>query len=536
MRINPDLRGFSTSTNLPRSSHSHRATMVRPQPVLRQCLSLQKSLTNTSATRKAALTNRLPAPTLLKANDAVRAARPFHSTSSRQRTRAPAPAARMSRKEKTDPKNKFRSLNPDFGVYFGCLSDIRPDLMAPVDSLMAEHMRESKYAYEAGIRDGLIPTGISEATYRNVGAQLVTAAFAGEPSSQAIRAISTDADAVFRIGWMVTASNRYFRGWLIAACANAGALLPYVIYAKNSFLYFDEPPMHTPTMARLFEIADKGYPPALLLQAQVLHQHGDYKRAAEILETKVLPYLSPSGRKPIPFEDVLLGELLPSPLRLYALTQATLGDQLNSQAHRDKSDEAIRRAALEFNDPGALLDYASLMMNQHNLEMYEECMGKAAAAGSHHACLYLANFYYLTYQGLYPTRGEQKPTKANPNPAANWKPVSIESRDKIENLSLWQFVVDKFQSSFNRAMPRHDYHLLAHMWYDVASGYGEPRAYFMHALLSRDLNLMFNGRMQLESAMMDKDPLYAKKIKELKLNWYNKDYEPSVPRKMLPVR
>ncbi|KAJ5937217.1 hypothetical protein N7454_004872 [Penicillium verhagenii] len=512
------------------------AAMVRPQPVLRQCLSLQNSLTNTSATTQAALTTRFPIPTLLKANDAVRAARPFHSTSSRQRTKKPAPAARRNREDKTDPKNKFRSFHPDFGVFFGSLSDIRRDLIGPVDSVMAQHMQESRYAYEAGIRDGLIPAGISEATYRDVGAQLVTAAFAGDASSHAIRAISTDADAVFRIGWMVTASNKFFRGWLIAACSNAGALLPYVIYAKNSFIGFDEPPMHTPTMARLFEIADKGYPPALLLQAHVFFKHGDHKRAAEILETKVLPYLSPSGRKPTPFEDITLGNLLPSPLRLYALTQATLGDQLNSQAHRDKSDDAIRRAALEYNDPGALMDYASLMMNQHNLEMYEECMGKAAAAGSPAACLFLANFYYLTYQGLYPTRGEQKPTKANPNPAANWKPVSVESRNNMAKMSLWRMVVDMLQSSFNRAMPRKDYHVLAHLWYDVASRYGESRAIFMHALLSRELNLMLNGRIHLEAAKMDNDPIYAKKINELKANWYKKDYEPSVPKKMLPVR
>lgn len=351
--------------------------------------------------------------------------------------------------------------------------------------------------------------------------------------------MNIDVDAVFRIGWMVTADNRFLRGWHISACAMANAALPSVISARSTFTDTSVPAKNNPQLDVVFDLAKTGYPPAILLQARVMYLRGEYEPAAKLLEEKVLPYLSPTARKPMPFEDIILGGLLDDPYRLYALIQATLGELHNSPEHRNESDNAIRTAALEYNDPTALVEYASLMMNQNNLEKYEECMSKAATAGNREACLYLANFYYLTHQGVYPTRGEQNPTKANPNPAANWKPIEVNSKveiDPIAKLSSWQSIIKMVKNSFNRSMSRADYHRLAYEWYCLANRHGESRAGFMCALLSRDLDLVHDGRVMLEVSEMEQDPIYAKKLAELKANWYNKDYEPSVPMRMLPVR
>lgn len=350
---------------------------------------------------------------------------------------------------------------------------------------------------------------------------------------------NADVDAVFRIGWMVTADHRFLRGWLITSCAMANAALPSVISARSSFTDASVPAKNNPQLDVLFDLAKTGYPPAILLQAKVMYLRGEYESAAQLLEEKVLPYLSPTARKPTPFEDIILGGLLDDPYRLYALIQGTLGELHNSQEHRNKSDKAIQTAALEYNDPTALMEYASLMMNQNNLEKYEECMSKAATAGHGEACLYLANFYYLTHQGVYPTRGEQKPTKANPNPAANWKPIEVNSKvelNPIAKLSSWQSILEMVKNSFNRSMSRADYHRLAYEWYCLANGHDEYRATFMRALLARDLDLVHDGRFLLEVSNVEQDPIYAKKLAELKANWYNKDYEPSVPKRMLPVR
>ncbi|KAJ6096691.1 hypothetical protein N7486_007437 [Penicillium sp. IBT 16267x] len=524
--------------------------MARTQAALRKWLYLRQSLASSPTTIKLARTSGLiPSANLLQAEDlAVHSARPFHSTSSKQAKPRPAPAANRARENKRRNAVMHYALHAGrlaekgvdhTGLFFNCLGEVKQELVGTVESMVAKHEKESPWAHAAATKDGLIPTAISESKYRDAGTQLIRAAFGTEPDMHAIRKISTDVDTVFRIGWMVSAENRYLRGWHIMACAMAGAALPLVICARNTITGTFVPAKNDSQLDALFDLANTGYPPAILLQAKVMYIRGEYSRAAKLLEERLLPNLSPTARKPTPFEDIILGGLLDEPFRLYALIQATMGELYDSQEHRNKSDEAIRIAALEYNDPTALVEYASLMMNENNLEKYEECMSKAATAGHGKACLYLANFYYLTHRGVYPTRGEQKPTRANPNPAANWKPIEVNSKaeiDPISKLSIGQSILKVVKSSFNRSMNRAEYHRLAHEWYTLAADHGESRAAFMHALLCRELDLVQDGRLMLEVSKMDQDPIYAKKLAELKANWYNKDYEPSVPKRMLPVR
>lgn len=76
-------------------------------------------------------------------------------------------------------------------MFFDCLSNIKQEFVGTVESMVAKHKNEAKWAYAAATKDGLIPSAISESTYRDVGTQLIRAAFATEPDSLAIRKIST---------------------------------------------------------------------------------------------------------------------------------------------------------------------------------------------------------------------------------------------------------------------------------------------------------------------------------------------------------
>ncbi|KAJ5745227.1 hypothetical protein N7520_010409 [Penicillium odoratum] len=515
---------------------------------LRQWLYFRKALAPTSAIIDLPRASSLTPANLLKANShAIRTTRPFHSTSSKQaKVRArPAPAAKRAREQKQRETNFRAAWDPMSGVAgTGLLMEplrvFKPEYVGTMEEMLHKHETHSKWAYAAATRDGLIPSAISEKTYKDVGDQLIRAAWdsRADEGKDIIRAISTDVDAIYRIGWMVSAESKAFRQWLNLACAGAGAALPLVIFTRNTISDTHAPEHDTVLFKRLFELADHGYPPAILLQAKIMHLRGQHEASAKLLEEKVLPYLSPTARKPLPFEDICLGGLMESPYRLYALILATMGEAKTSKEYRAKADEALRVAALEYNEPAALIEYASLMMNKNNLEMYEECMSKAATQGEGSACFYLANFYYLTHQGVYPTRGEQKPTRANPDPVANWKPIDVDSKAEIEPpKKLSKQIVKHLKGLFNRSMSRAEYHRLALSWYYQAAAWnGELRASFMHALLSREMGLMTEGRQMLELSHMEYDPVYSKKVADLKANWFNKDYEPSVPKKMLPVR
>lgn len=326
----------------------------------------------------------------------------------------------------------------------------------------------------------------------------------------------------------------------------AHARLPVVLTTARQ-IDWNKVPVRSEWTRQLETFAKKGYPPAMVLHAKILGLRNEYKEAFELLEKHVLPFLSPTLRSPVFFEDIVLGGQFESPWRLYALLNARFDLQYSSKEHRAKSDEAIRVAAMEYQDADALIEYASLMMNENNLDMYEECMSKAATAGKSNACLFLANFYYLTYLGKYPTRGERTMQSNNPTPESppeaspgNTTPESpgptpsIRSSHPIMNVATSAF---KWVSSFfNQSMPRSEYRGLATSWYYLAYCHGQPRAAFMMALMARDDGEMVDGRIFLDQARMEHDADFAGKLQDLKTHWYDQDYEPVLPKKMLEVR
>lgn len=290
------------------------------------------------------------------------------------------------------------------------------------------------------------------------------------------------------------------------------------------------------------KLAQEGYPPALVLQAKILGLRHQFKEAFNLLEEQVLPHLSPTRREPAIFEDIVVHRHLDSPWRLYALLQASYDRIHNSKESRAKADEALRIAAMVYHDPEALVEYASVMMNENNLDMYEECMSKAAAAGNPNACLFLANFYYLTFHGKYPTRGERtlqsKSADSKSTPETESQPSATASTDTPSQTStnIFNAVYKWTTSFFQQSMARPEYRKLAQDWYQLALGHGNDKAAFMTALLAREDGDLVPARVTLDRAEMVKDAEYAQKLEALKENWYDENYVPKLPKKMLDVR
>lgn len=198
----PTSADFQTQlqpTNLLRSSLFPLATMARTQAALRKWLYVRQTLAPSPTTIKLARTSGLiPSANLLQAEDlAVHSARPFHSTSSKQAKPRPAPAANRAREKKrilqsaVHPGHRAEKGVDHTGLFFKSLGDFKQEYIGSVELMVEKHKKESQWAYAAAIRDELIPTAISESTYRDVGTQLIRAAFATQPDKHVIRKIST---------------------------------------------------------------------------------------------------------------------------------------------------------------------------------------------------------------------------------------------------------------------------------------------------------------------------------------------------------
>ncbi|KAJ6032651.1 hypothetical protein N7540_003383 [Penicillium herquei] len=516
--------------------------MARPPTALRQWVQLRKNLSTSSPLNVLQNTSNPRTPITRPSIQS----RPFSSTP--KANARPAPATERARRQKLRQLGRegafLKSGQQDFlvddrGLFLGSLAHYKVDYVGTEQTLLVQHDKLAKWQYAAGIRDGFIPKGISEKKFYDVGVELIQAAFEGPPNGQVIRAISTDVDAVFRLGFMASIEHKLLRGWIVSSCALARSGMAVVTIARSQVTDTEVPaPGKNSWLVEVEKLANEGYPPALLLQAKIIGIRGDLEGAMEILEKKIMPFLNPSQRRPIAFEDITLNGLLPSPYQLQAVILAAMGQQLDSQSHRDAADKALQVAATQYNDVQALLDYACLMMSQDKLDVYEECMSKAATAGNPKACLYLANYYYLTYMGRYPTHGEQKPTRNNPDPVANWEPITPSEDSKATELTTWglKYYLSHFKNLFRASMSRSEYYTLSRDWYQLAYHHGEYRAAFMAALIDRELGLLHNGRIFLEQAQMQNDPLYREKLEELKDRWYDKDFEPAVMLKMLPVQ
>lgn len=286
------------------------------------------------------------------------------------------------------------------------------------------------------------------------------------------------------------------------------------------------------------QFSDEGFPPAMILQAKILGMRGEYQEAFELMEKRVLPYLNPTRRAPGIYMDITMTDVFESPWRVYALLHASYDAQFDSADSRQKADAATRIAALEYNDRKALVEYASLMMNVKNYDEYEECMCKAATLGDKNAVLYIANFYYQIYHGRYPTTAERvaldkAQATGHPAPSTASTPPQPHAKPNIFTPAL-----EWISSFFNQSMSREDYRKLAMDWYFLAVHHSIPQAAFMMALLARETGEELDGSVILDiaSVHLQDHPEFAKKIEELKDNWYDPEYVPRLSSKMLAVR
>jgi hypothetical protein len=350
----------------------------------------------------------------------------------------------------------------------------------------------------------------------------------------------TDVDAVFRIGYIVALplEEPGIAEWILSSCARAKARIALVLVVNRAIHRDKTVPARTQWTDDIEELAKTEYPPAMLLHAQIQGRRGKYDSAFRQFENRILPRLSPTRKSPNTFSSIQIGKELDSPYRTYALLRAAHDQQFDSPESRQKADEAIRIAAVEFGDPEALTEYASVMMNEGNLDMYEECMCKAATGGHGKASFYLGNFYYLTFLGKYKTRGERDSNQNRWPPA--WVARLTGFHDPAKSSSILNKSMTYVASFLNRSMPQKAYHQLASDWYEVAVAQGHPSACFMMALLKREVAQseaeLEDAGIFFELARSIQDLELKKTIAELEKNWFNRDFEPTLPMKFMAVR
>ena len=229
----------------------------------------------------------------------------------------------------------------------------------------------------------------------------------------------------------------------------------------------------------------------MTLHAQVLGLREEYPQALALIE-EAIQALYPASSPP----KNMFPPGFRTPWHICEWLKREVGDDAGA-------DEVVKVAALEYQEPQALVRYAGRLMQERDLESYEESMSKAAAGGLPEACQKLANFYLLTSLGQYPRRGD----------------VEWPTAEKIEKEEAKQATPNQewgLSSFFNRSLSRADYHKLAREWYEVACIHGNKDAALTFSLLLRQEGDFALGRHYLDMAAQKLD-LAA--IRGYRVNW-----------------
>lgn len=285
--------------------------------------------------------------------------------------------------------------------------------------------------------------------------------------------------------------------WVISATALAGGYLA-ILHVAAEHLKRVPTAGRTPILDRIEQWATASEDPdprVSILYAQILGRRGQYREAIAIME-KLMQRIYPTKLRPSMMEDITMNGNLEPPWQLYAWLTEKAGE-------RATTDETLKIAALEYQDPSALVTYAHVMQTQGDLEMYEECMNKAATAGDSEACRKLANFYYLTHHGRFPRRDDQNTSGI---------------RNRIVSL-------------FKQSRTKNDYRKLAMDWYELSFNHGSKKAALLLSMLLREDGFSDLGREFLSyAAAEDKLLPLTRKLTD---NWDNKDYNVKIPVQLL---
>lgn len=272
-------------------------------------------------------------------------------------------------------------------------------------------------------------------------------------------------------------------------------------------------PKPNPILARIEYLSLHARDPvAMTLHAQALMLREQYAQALALIE-EVMRVIHPVTPSRTPTDKEFPAGIRP-PWRVYEEINRKMGD--DAAAAR-----AVEVAALEYQDPQALVSYARRLMQQGDLEKYEECMSKAAAAGNAEACNRLANFYFLTSLGHYPRRGEKDA------PQSQLQPQQRQEQQQKTTVGNW------ISSLFARTLSLGDYLNLAREWYELACNYGSHDAALTLSLLLRLNGNLDLGRQYLEIAAQKPELVSA--IRGYRVNWDKTELTMNVDLKRLAV-
>lgn len=294
-------------------------------------------------------------------------------------------------------------------------------------------------------------------------------------------------------------------------------------------------PVRTPALEKVEHLAlhDRD-PRAMTLHAKVLGLRKRYTDALRLIE-QVMALIYPS-KVPVAKDGGFGMARIEPPWRVYAW----LNDKAQAQANADtktgevgtKTDDLLRSAALDYQDPESLVQYATARMRAGDLAMYEDCMSRAATAGKAEACRRLANFYYLTSLGRYPRRGvheTEAKTSAPVEVAA--KPASSASSRTSEPSNRGK--LSALLSSVFGPQPRAEYRKLALEWYELAFSHGSEQAAVVLAVLLRKDGSAARGLQLLEQ--IEGSSSLGPFVRRIKAQWDEQGQEIGIPPELLDV-
>ncbi|KAL5048306.1 hypothetical protein BDW71DRAFT_178333 [Aspergillus fruticulosus] len=425
--------------------------------------------------------------------------RPFHTTSPRSAAH-PAPATRRridARVSRAKPAFPGRQLLNDPS------NEQRPQNAALNARLEFLKVRGLSLASEM-LHDGVIDKSVTPGKFKRIGTALVMNASSISPSRDAIIGIAegegVHVDIVYEIGREVLRGDQMMERWLQDSCQLANVRMANFRVAAwqlkmchgHQSIYdatFYTEPRLTPSIALVEMLAtrperdeegrDTRDPRAMVLWAKFQGLRGHYREAMRLVQ-EVMRLIEPSRVQPHRNEIPTINGMIEPPWELYMWLRreekkARRGRRTDVKGVADTNTDsldtdevaAMRLGAIEYQDPNMLMRYAQHCKEQHQMDKYEEHMGRAAASGHKDACRKLGNYYYLVAAGHYPRPGARPAERANKKGAQEWprRVMGCEGANNPEGFFAKLF-------SYFGPRPFREYRSLAMEWWRVGWAQG----------------------------------------------------------------
>ncbi|GKZ85640.1 hypothetical protein AnigIFM56816_011611 [Aspergillus niger] len=434
----------------------------------------------------------------------------FHTTPSNAALRSPT-----ARKAQSTRRQAVFTID---GVFAHAVQGDVEGMLQRLEKTVVEHYYRWKetHSYEGSYGS----TKLSLEKYKQIAQSLLRTAYSQPPSSQAIRAISTNVEVIWNVSrCLLSPDNRALEVWLHSACALAGARSPTLMLAhRNLDDAHPNYPLRTQFLDKVEQWALQDRDPrAMHVYVRTLIARGEHESAVPLMD-ELMSTIYPSPRV----------EGLETPLSFYNIpevwpTYIRLQEELKKKGvdWGIGRDELARLAGVDYQEPNFLSNYASVMFEAGDYEKYEQYMHQAAMAGIPSACTSLAHFYYLTARGLFPRRGEKTFV---PRPAEN-------SRELLKKGRL-----ETLYSSIVHGLPTHEYYNnLALEWWELGLNMGSDLSAMFLALAYREV-----GQLDVAESfykLIQSPRLLASKFTadDLAINWDNPVASFYVPRRVLNV-